>query len=72
MAGPRSVRTHKRGPETGKHRVSDAYDAACGAPRGGRDLCPQAQDTRHASPSVEDKATPRGASPPSAFSNGET
>ncbi len=27
---------HKRGPETGKYRVSDAYDAACGAPRGER------------------------------------
>jgi hypothetical protein len=28
MAGQSSVRTHKRGPETGKHRSGDAYDAA--------------------------------------------
>jgi hypothetical protein len=36
MAGPRSVRTHKRGPETGSVAERRLVKAACGAPRGGR------------------------------------
>jgi hypothetical protein len=57
MAGPRSVRTHKRGPETGADAKASAQSRMWSAAR----RASRSQGMRHASHAWTNEPTPRGA-----------